>query len=166
MDALKAAAWALAEHALPTRFHPDSSCFAFAAAAQAALRGTGARFVAGGAFLPDSQMIGWGLTLNPAGRSYYVTADQAVDPLDGGYCGHCWVELGTVEPRVVDLMGGYVGPTHNTDWSAPVIYRGVTSLGRSVRAHYAEQISAVARVVRKDREFCAQVAALVEGGSR
>lgn len=152
--------WALVERAVaPKRFHPSASCYLYAVAAQAALRGTGARFAAGGAFLSTSTMTGWGLIINPAGRNYYLTADKFVDAEDdGAYCGHCWVELGRYDPLVVDLMDGYVG--RGKDFEKPVIYHPIPSLARSIRAYHDEAIHSVMTAVRRDTEFCAEVRAL------
>lgn len=159
LDELRPRTWALVEAALPDRrFAEHAGCFLYAIAAQAALQGTGARFTAGGAFLRSSQMTGWGVYLNPAIGGYLLGADREVDE-EGGYCGHCWVETGsTVEPTVLDVMDGYVGP--RLDPAMPVVYHPVGALARSIRRHYAEEIAAVQRAARRDPAYRALVAAI------
>jgi hypothetical protein len=157
IEAVPERTWALIESALaPRRFHSDSSCYLYAVAAHAALRGTGARFCAGGAFLWTSLITGWGLAVDPAGRQYFLTCDATVDEEDdGSYCGHCWVELGTFEPTVIDLMTGYVGPAK--DVSKPVIYHHRPTLAQSIRRYHVDALRDAAKAARADTSFVAEV---------
>lgn len=143
-------AWALAQKTLGVGGRRETSCYLFAAAAHGALRGTGAKFRAGGAFLTSSQVQGWGVSINPAQRQYVLTADTEVAE-DGGYCGHCWVELDGFEPLVVDIMDGYAGPTKLPD--VPVIYHAVPSLARSIRQRHGDAIRRIASAAGRDIQF-------------
>jgi len=153
---LTKAADKIVSRVVPT-VHPGTACLFYAAVAQAALREWGWRFSAGGAFLPSSQIYGWGLAVDPAAGRYAVMADKEVDE-SGEYCGHCWSELPGPPGYVCDLMEGYVGPRRN---EGPVIYHHVPSLARSIRRHHAERLKAVADEVRKNKAFCAKVRAWV-----
>lgn len=146
---LTARTWKLVEDTIGPA-HAASNCLYYAAAARGAL-GAHHHFKAGGAFLRSSEMQGWGVIVNPAQGSYYITADKEVDPEDGSYCGHCWVEFGTVDSMVVDLMDGYIGP--RLVQSVPIVYHPVPALLRSIKGWYGEKIALVEKAARKDKAF-------------
>jgi hypothetical protein len=153
MQALSERTWALVEAAIGPA-HAASHCLYYAAAARGAL-GAHYRFKAGGAFLRSSEMQGWGIIVNPGTGSFMVTADQYVDPEDGSYCGHCWVEFGIGEVMVVDLMDGYIGPRQSM--TPPIVYHAIPALLRSIKGYYGEKLALVERATRKNKDFAAEV---------
>jgi hypothetical protein len=157
-NALPEQAYELIQHALPGRkVSKRSDCLFFAAAAEGALLRGGWRFVAGGAMTPDCVATGWGLTVSPRDQRYYVTASTGVDPDDGSYCGHCWVQTtSAVEMTVVDVMTGYCGFRHSLEPFS--VYHAVPKLTRSVRAHHAEELKRVRKAARSNEEWCRTVA--------
>jgi hypothetical protein len=158
MKSLHDRAWDLIEAAAPTKFERSTACFLYATAAHTALRGTGAKLCAGGAFLPSSGITGWGCSVDPTTMQFWITADQEVDE-DGSYCGHCWVELGIYDAVVIDIMEGYVGPRQVCDRTKPVVYHHLPKLITAIRRHHGPIMKAVAQTVAKDRNFCAAIRA-------
>jgi hypothetical protein len=140
---------------LGTGIHLPSACYLYAAAALGALKGTGAKFQAGGAMLGSSVAVGWGISVDPANKRFSVHADHEVDD-EGTYCGHCWIELAerdpyTFHPFVFDAMEGYRGPRHDSD--TYVVYHAIPSLRSSVRNFHRDRIRTVMNAAAKDEDF-------------
>lgn len=131
-----------------------SACFLFAAAAHAALRGTGASFEAGGAFLASSGITGWGLSVSPREGTAYYHGSEEVDDEDGSYCGHCWVRFPS-RHWVVDVMEEFAG--HQWDTGIPICYHPVKTLTQSIRDYHAETMRRVQREVRQHPDYIAAV---------
>lgn len=152
--------WKLITAVHGERFHRDASCFLWAAAVAEALKPHGGLMRAGGAMLPGQVIATWGIMINPAQKSFYLTCDAEVDPVDGSYNGHCWVAIpGGWDPLVVDVMSGYRGPAQVGD--ASVIYEPKPSLLASIKRYYKAEIDAVRKAVRKDTKYVALIGKLV-----
>lgn len=152
-------AWQIIQAAVP-QAHRATGCLYFAMAAASAL-GTGWHFRAGGAMLGSSGMTGWGLSVSPRDQTYYVTASQAVDPDDGTYCGHCWVQSGTraFQP-IVDIHEGYYGPRLQPEKF--IVYHALPTLTRSIKQHHAVKLAAIARRARRDTAFVTAIQAVAQ----
>lgn len=152
--------WHLIEEALPGRFDPATSCLLWAAVLTVGLKPHGGQMTAGGASLPGQRIETWGIMVNPAAKSYYVTCDSEVDATDRGYTGHCWVSVRTGEwdwrlnqPEVVvyDAMTGYTGRGVVQD--PLIVYHRKASLLASIKRHFKAEIAAVRKAARKDTEY-------------
>lgn len=152
--------WTLIEATFPGRFNRDTCCFLWAAALAEAMKPHGVEMVAGGALLLGQRIETWGIMVNPATRSFYVTCDSEVDEDDRSYNGHCWVARKTGQfdwdrnaPEVViyDAMGAYTGKPVVQE--PMVIYHPKPALLRSIKRAYKDEIAAIRKAVRKDTEY-------------
>jgi hypothetical protein len=133
---------------------PDTTCMVVQAAV-AGLRGLGMRHIRlGSLFWPDgfrddphlSMRGGWGCEGFDERTGRLYLADTAVDPDDGGFSGHTWVE--PVSGIVVDLMHDVDrGMRHHEGRR----YIPRPPLERAVKAYWRPQMQAAIKLGRRQK---------------